>query len=97
MFSELERLNVRNIVFFGATDLAEMAYLSLYDSAIELSAIVDDRNIRTMIVGQTVKPISQLDRIPYERILITDDRGREEIQEKILPYAIPQQKIIWLE
>ncbi|MBI5896300.1 MAG: winged helix-turn-helix transcriptional regulator [Desulfobacterales bacterium] len=97
LFNELENLNVRHIVFFGATDLAEMAYLSLHDSSIELSAIVDDRDIRKMIVGQAVKPIAQLDRISYERILITDDRGREEIQQKILPYSIPQQKIIWLE
>lgn len=97
LFNELEDLNVRHIVFFGATDLAEMAYLSLHDSSIELSAIVDDRDIRKMIVGQTVMPITQLDRIPYERILITDDRGREEIQQKMMSYSIPQQKIIWLE
>ena len=96
LFKELEKLNVRQIVFFGATDLAEIAYLSLHESTIELSAIVDDRNARKKIVGHAVKPIIQLNQIPCERILITDDRDREEIQEKIIACEIPIDKIIWV-
>ena len=96
LFKELEKLNVRQIVFFGATDLAEIAYLSLHESTIELSAIVDDRNARKKIVGHAVKPIIQLNKIPCERILITDDRDREEIQEKIIACEIPIDKIIWV-
>jgi DNA-binding MarR family transcriptional regulator len=96
LFKELENLNVRQIVFFGATDLAEIAYLSMHESSIELAAIVDDRNARKKIVGHSVKPISMLDRIPCERILITDDRGRDEIQDKILACNIPFDKIVWV-
>lgn len=96
LFEELENLNVRQIVFFGATDLAEIAYLSLHDSTIELTAVVDDRNTRKKIVGYTVKPIAQMDHITCERILITDDRSREEVQQKIRSCKIPMDKIIWL-
>lgn len=96
LFRELESLNVRHVVFFGATDLAEIAYLSLQDSTIGLTAIVDDRNTRKKMVGHAVKPITQLGQISCERILITDDRGRDEIQQKILSCKIPLGKIVWL-
>lgn len=96
LFHELENLQVRRIVFFGATDLAEIAYLSLHDSSISLAAVVDDRSTRKNIVGREVKPLSKLNRIPCERILITDDRDREEIQGKILSCSIPMSKIVWV-
>jgi len=96
LFKELEELNVRQIVFFGATDLAEIAYLSLHESSIELAAIVDDRNARKIIVGHPVRPIRHLDHIPFERILITDDRDREIIQQEMLFYNVSMNKIVWM-
>jgi DNA-binding MarR family transcriptional regulator len=96
LFSELERQNVRRIVFFGATDLAEIAYLSLQDTQIELAAVVDDRNGRQKILGHPVTPISQLGRIPCDRILVTDDRTRDQVKKKMSACRIPREKISWM-
>lgn len=96
LFDELEKLKVRKITFWGATDLAEMAYLCMNDSSIILVAIVDDRNIQKKIAGQEVRPLTQLSKITCDRILITDDRNREEVMQMISSYSIPQQKIVWL-
>jgi DNA-binding MarR family transcriptional regulator len=96
LFTELEKENVHRIVFFGATDLAEIAFLSLQDTGIELAAVVDDRGSGKKIVGHLVKPISRLGLIECDRILITYDRRRDWIQEKIRASRIPREKIVWV-
>ena len=42
LYTELESQNVSRIVFYGASDLAEIAYLSLQETNIELVAVFDD-------------------------------------------------------
>jgi hypothetical protein len=58
VMSELESQGVKRVVFLGATELAEIAYISLHDTNVQLTAILDDRR-----VGK--KFFNHFDRIDY--------------------------------
>jgi DNA-binding MarR family transcriptional regulator len=93
LFSELEAKGVRRIVFLGATDLAEIAYLSLQETAIDLAAVADDRREGTCFHNTIVKDISDLKATPCDRILITDERDTTFILDKLRSHDIPRNKV----
>ena len=43
LFRNLEHQNVRRLALYGTGDLAEIAFLSLLETSIELVAVIDDR------------------------------------------------------
>ncbi|MDF1593886.1 MAG: winged helix-turn-helix transcriptional regulator, partial [Desulfobacterales bacterium] len=45
IFKTLEKENVQNIVFYGVSDLTEIAFISLQETSLQLIAVVDDIKI----------------------------------------------------
>lgn len=83
LFVELESQGVRSIVFYGASDLAEIAYLSLQETGLKLNAIVDESKVGKKFLGFIIKGAEILDNDSYDKILITDSEDREAALETI--------------
>jgi DNA-binding MarR family transcriptional regulator len=96
LFADLEAEGVRRIAFFGASDLAEIAFLSLQETAIELVAVVDDRKSKINIIGRRVMPVTYLAEAACDRILITDDRERATVKARLLAHSVPREKLTWV-
>ena len=47
LYRDLERQGISRIVFYGAEDLAEIAYVSLQETSIQLVAVIDDTKVGT--------------------------------------------------
>jgi DNA-binding MarR family transcriptional regulator len=94
LFSEFESQGVKRIVFYGASDLAEIAYLSLQETVIELVAIVDDLKRGKKIMGYRIGDPSQLDSKQFDKILITAVNSRELLIEKLFNNGISLNKIV---
>ena len=62
---------VSRIVFYGASDLAEIAYLSLQETNIELLAVFDDEKKGKRFMRFTVAHPDKLVSFSFDRILIT--------------------------
>jgi DNA-binding MarR family transcriptional regulator len=97
LFADLESQGVQRIVFYGASDLAEVAYLSLQETLIELVAVVDDLKQGKKIVGQIIKAPSQLESLEFDKILITAVNSRELYVNNLSARAIPQDKIVQIQ
>jgi DNA-binding MarR family transcriptional regulator len=96
LFTDLESQGVRRMVFFGASDLAEIAFLSLQETSIDLVAVVDDRPRGRKMNGQDVSDASQLRTLVYDRVLITDERLRENVLDRIHSQGVDLNKIVFL-
>lgn len=97
LFTKLEKNGVRRIVFFGATDLAEIAFLSLQETAIELVAVVDDRNLGKRILGREVIDSKRLAQVLFDRILVTDDTQRNSILSVLLTSDISRKDVVFID
>ncbi len=94
LFSDFESQGVKRIVFYGASDLAEVAYLSLQETVIELVAIVDDLKQGKKFMGYSIEDPSQLESKQFDKILITAINSRELLIEKLSNKLILQDKIV---
>jgi len=94
LYDVLEKQGVRRIVLYGVGDLAEIAYVSLQDTSIELAAIVDDQIAGARFMKQIVADPARLDTVPYDRILVTSLNSRGDIIQKIVKSGIAPELVI---
>lgn len=71
IFFALEQEGVRKVAFLGARDLAEICFLSLQETGLELVGIYDDSRVGDHFLGLEVKPESLLQDTIADRIVFT--------------------------
>ena len=96
LFSALESDGVKRVVFYEAGDLAEIAYVSLKETSLELLGIIDDSKSGETFLGFTIMPPSILKQLEYERIIVTSVGSRDAIHENLIGLDIPETRISWL-
>jgi len=94
LYSGLERQGVSRIVFYGAGDLAEIAYLSLQETNIELVAVFDDEKIGKRFMRYTVVHPDRLTGLSFDRILITSMISAELILQKVSALGISKGSVV---
>lgn len=97
LLSTLENSGVQSVIFYGASDLAEIAYLSLKETSLKLVGIVDDSRAGEKFIGFTIMGPSGLTRTEYDKIIVTSINSRDDIYENLVKLSIPEAKISWLE
>ena len=93
----LESQGVRNIVFYGISDLTEITHVSLKETNIKLKAIVDDYNLGERFLGHTIQSVDILTKIRFDKILVTaiDSTGDPII--KLKDRGIDPEKIVTIQ
>ena len=89
----------KRVVFYGAGDVAEIAYVSLQRTDLTLVGVVDDKR-RGRFFHMTICPAEQLcfdtlDGIPYSRIIVASIRQNvsDAIQARINERGIPASRV----
>jgi len=96
LFESLDEMGVRRIAFYGTGDFAEIAYISLKDTSLELVAMVDDRQKGDTFFGRNIVSHETFRLFDFDRILITAVEQREQIYEKIVKSGVPKEGIVIL-
>ncbi|MFC1814711.1 winged helix-turn-helix transcriptional regulator [Thermodesulfobacteriota bacterium] len=97
LFNELTALGVQHIVFYGVSDFAEIAYLSLLETSIKLEAVVDSNKIgKKFLGGIVITDPADLKSFSFDRILITVIESSEDVMAKILERGISRHNVIIL-
>jgi hypothetical protein len=94
LYAVLETEGVKRIVFYGAGELAEIAYLSLHQSCIELVAVVDDGRVGKKFLQFTVVHPDQIQTLWFDKILITSINITEFIFEKLATMGISANRVV---
>lgn len=95
-FNGLVAQGVKRIVFYGVSEIAEIAHISLQETAIKMVAIVDEKRVGKIFLGNVVKDPRVLGSLSFDRILITSMNKDDSQLEKILKKGIAQSKIVML-
>jgi len=93
LFGELSNQGVRNIIFYGASDLAEIAYLSLQETPIHLMAVIDEIKIGKTFLRRRILAPQTLMSLDFDKILITAIDPVDEIKEKIIAMGFEEDRI----
>lgn len=96
-FNGLEAQGVKRVVFYGVSEIAEIAYISLQETALKMVAIVDEKRVGKIFLGNVVKDPRVLSSLSFDRILITSLKKDDSQLEKILKKGIARSKVVMLE
>ena len=94
LYVELESQGVADLVFYGATDLAEIAYVSLQETNIKLVAVIDDEKLGKRFMRYIVEKPDRLRSLSFDRVLITSLNSTDQILQKISFIGVPSVNVI---
>lgn len=92
-FSEMEKKKVRFILFCGAGEVAELAYLYLQLSSLKLVGIVDERQQGRSFFGFLVSSLERLQENDWDMILLTRLDDTERTIHTLLERGVREEKI----
>lgn len=96
LLSNLGSEGVRKICFYGVSDLAEIAYLSMQDTPINLAGVIDDEKMGQTFLRHTVVGSNKLMELACDRILVTDILAPLEAFDAIREWGVPTNKIVMI-
>jgi len=82
-FNEMESNHVSKVLYFGAGEVAEMAYLYLQLTRIELVGLIDDQKKGKNFFGFVIKGTESIHDMQWDRVLLTRLDQTEEATQKL--------------
>ena len=93
LYSNLHSEGATRVVFYGAGELADIAFLSMAGTGVRLIDVVDPNKEGEMFSDFIVKAISRLRRVDYDAILVTRVDNHETVLNDIEGVGVPSDKI----
>ena len=93
LYSNLHSEGATRVVFYGAGELADIAFLSMAGTGVRLIDVVDPNKEGEMFSDFIVKAISRLRRVDYDAILVTRVDNHETVLNDIKGVGVPSDKI----
>ena len=93
LFNELHTAGVKRVVFAGVDEVAEIAYLTIQETDIELSGIVDDEIAGEKFFGREILPLRDVGSLVHDSIIITSFKKGEAIYEGLLRNNVDKKDI----
>lgn len=93
LFRRLEQSGVSGVVFCGVDEVAEIAYLSLRETGIELSLVIDPDNAGSSFFGKIVQVDSGDSDLP---VIITSLKRQGQLREYLHKAGVASKRIYTL-
>jgi len=94
---ELEKEENRHVVFYGAGEFAEIAYISLQESSLKLVSVVDDEKSGKNFLGKKIENSQDLKKIEFDKIIITKIGPKDDLKKEITEKGISKNKIVFVD
>lgn len=93
LFEKMQKNGMKKITFAGADEIAEIAYITLQETGLKLAGVVDDRRAGNDFFGKTIQPISKVNGLDHDRIVITAYVERDAIVKALLDQGVRKSDI----
>ncbi len=93
LFNSLYLEGIRKVVFAGADEVAEIAYLSLQEFDIKFAGIVDNERAGKNFFKHKIKHFEKIKDFDTDYIIISTFLKRDEVYKRLIQHEIPSEKI----
>ncbi|MBE9531295.1 MAG: winged helix-turn-helix transcriptional regulator [Proteobacteria bacterium] len=94
LFEKVNEAGITNVAFCGIDEIADIAYLSLSEVGIELSAIIDDNNKEKKFFNNKVVTIKEALDYNLDLVVITSFKNGETLTRELVKSGFPSEKIV---
>lgn len=96
LFQRFEKQKIKKVIFFGAGELAEIAYASLRETDIVLVAIADREKIGEKKIDFKIVAPDTMPSLGFEKIVVTTMEPSDSVLEYLLSIGISRNNIEFL-
>ena len=97
IFSRFEKEGVLKIAFYGAGELAEIAYISLQETEMSLVTVFDEVKNGKKFFGRSIENPNNWSDFEFDRILVTVSENAASIRSKLIEKGLSPEKIVFLQ
>ncbi len=87
---------VKNLAFYGAGEVAEIAYVCMHGSDLEIVGVVDDRRAGETFFGHPVHERAALDELIFDVVFVASLEHEAPMIENLLSMGILEENIVHL-
>ena len=95
-YKEMEKSDVRSILFYGAGEVAELAYLYIQLTNLKLAGIIDDEQRGKDFFGIKIEGVARLRQPDWDMVLLTRLENTDEYIRQLLENKVLQERIVTL-
>jgi hypothetical protein len=93
LFAEMQADGVRNLVFAGTDEVAEIAYITLQETDMELVGVADGEDAGKKFFGKNIEALSSIKEMNYDFIVVSSYLKRNEIFHELLRNGVKREAI----
>jgi DNA-binding MarR family transcriptional regulator len=93
LFKQMQDEGIRRVVFAGADEVAEIAYISLQETGLKLEGVLDGELAGGDFFGKEIKPMHILEDLEYDCVIITSYLKRDTIHKELLRHGATKKYI----
>lgn len=90
----LSKKGVSTIAFYGVTVITEMAHVSIANSDVRLSAVIDDSKKGNVFSGQVVQGLEDISAMAFDKIIVTAFNPYDGPIRKLLDHGVMKEQIV---
>ena len=88
LFHELEADGMKTVIFAGADEIAEIAYLTLQETDLKLVGVVDEANAGNKFFNRDIQPLSAITHMQYDSIIVTTYVKRATVTKELIAHGV---------
>lgn len=93
LFKEMQDNGIKKVIFAGADEVAEIAYITLQETTLELIAVVDGERSGEDFFGRTIQPLQAIKDMHYDRIVVTSYLNQMQYHAALINNGIDEKRI----
>lgn len=93
LFHDLQAEGMKKMVFAGADEVAEIAFISLQETDMELAGVIDDETAGKKFFGRLVQPLDAVRDMQFDVILVASYLKRNQLYKNLVAMGIDKDSI----
>jgi DNA-binding MarR family transcriptional regulator len=93
LFKEMQDDGIKKVVFAGADETGEIAYITLQETRIELVGVIDSDMDGKNFFGRPIQPVHAVQDMRYDTIVVTSYLKRKELFKKLIDVGVDKESI----
>jgi len=97
VLKELESKGIKTIGFYGSGDFAEIAFISLQETSLELVSVIDEKRSGENFLGIKIEDFTNIYNNTFDKLLIAKIGQKEDLINTIVRHEIQRDKIVFVD